>query len=372
MSEVKGLVKVLYFVDRMLRGGIQTFVLENWRYMDHEKVKIDFLLLDDGMNYELEDTLRKLGSDVYKLKGIWIRKPQDFISYRKSLNKFFKEHNDYEVIHLHSSSKNYMVLEIAKKYGIKTRIAHSHCIGFQTISKSQIIIGNLFKPLLNYYATDYFACSEEAGRWLFGNKKVTVIKNAVDIDKYRYSEKKSKMLKRKLGLQGKKVIGHVGRFTHQKNHVFLIDIFKELLEIDDDYRLMLVGEGVLEKEVRDKAQKLGIVEKILFIGFKNNVEDYMQAMDLFVFPSEFEGLGFVLIEAQAAGLACFTSKDVVPQQAKVSDLLTYIPLKDNPKEWATIINSKSYERVTPEKSIVEQGYSIEKTAKDLEEYYLVH
>lgn len=372
MSKTEKPVKVLYFVDRMLRGGIQTFVLENWKHMDHNKVKIDFLLLDDGVDYELEDILIKLGSDVYKLKGIWIRKPKDFIPYRKALDDFFRDHHDYKVIHLHSSSKNYMVLEFAKKYGINTRIAHSHNIGFQTSSKNQIIIGNLFKPLLCHYATDFFACSENAGKWLFGNRKVTVLKNAVDINKYRFSKEKSKIMKRELGLEGNKVIGHVGRFTHQKNHKFLIRIFEELLKIDETYRLILVGEGTLKDSIQEQVKKMGVSDKVLFLGFKSNVEDYMQAMDMFVFPSEFEGLGLVLIEAQASGLPCFTSKDVVPEEAKVSDLLTYIPLKDNPKEWAAIIHSKHYERITPEESISQRGYSIEQTAKYLEEYYLEH
>lgn len=374
MENTKEPVKVLYFVDRMLRGGIQTFVLENWRHMDHTKVQIDFLLLDDGNTYELEDTLRGLDSRIYKLKGIWVKKPKDFVSYQRAVDAFFKVHHDYRVVHLHSSSKNYMVLKCAKKYGIPVRIAHSHSIGFQTTSKVQILIGNLFKPLLKYYATDYFACSEDAGRWLFGRKKITVIKNAVDIDKYRYEPIKADCMRKKLKLDGKKVVGHVGRFTHQKNHTFLIDVFKELVELDSDYRLLLIGEGALEEQTKAKAKTYGVENKIIFAGFKTNVEDYMQAMDLFVFPSEFEGLGLVLIEAQAAGLPCYASEKVVPQEAKVSDLLTYIPLEDGPKMWAEQIDKtwKKFKRETPEDAIAERGYSIVETAKQLERYYLEH
>ena len=374
MENEKEPVKVLYFVDRMLRGGIQTFVLENWRHMDHNKVQIDFLLLDDGNTYELEDTLRELGSKIYKLKGIWIKKPKDFVSYRREVDMFFKVHHDYRVVHLHSSSKNYMVLKCAKKYGIPIRIAHSHNIGFQTTSKAQILIGNLFKPLLKYYATDYFACSEEAGRWMFGNKNVTVIKNAVDIDKYRYVPIQAEQIRRNLKLTEKKVVGHVGRFTHQKNHTFLIDIFKELVELDSDYRLLLIGEGVLEEQIKVKAKTYGVENKIIFAGFKTNVEDYMQAMDLFVFPSEFEGLGLVLIEAQAAGLPCYTSEKVVPQEAKVSDLLMYLPLENTPQMWAEQIDKtwKRFKRETPEDAIAERGYSIVETAKQLERFYLEH
>lgn len=373
MDKMNQPVKVLYFVDRMRRGGIQTFVLENWRHMDHSKVQIDFLLLGDGNTYELEDTLRKLGSTVYKLNGIWIRKITDYIPYRRALDAFFREHHDYKCVHLHSSSKNYMVLKYAKKYGIPMRIAHSHNIAFQTTSKAQICLGNFLKFLLRYYATDYFACSKEAGRWLFGNKKVHIVRNAVDIDKYRYNERKASEMRKKLGLEGTKVVGHVGRFTHQKNHTFLIDVFLELTKLDPTYRLVLVGEGVLKEQIEEKVKKYGIKDKVLFAGFQTNVEDYMQAMDLFVFPSEYEGLGLVLIEAQAAGLPCYTSKGTVPEEAKASELLTYIPLEDGAKTWAAEINGtwQKYKRETPEESLVRMGYSINKTAKQLETYYLL-
>lgn len=364
-------VHVLYFVDRMLRGGIQTFVLQNWKYMDKNRVQIDFLLLDDGIDYELEDTLRSLGSNVYKLKDIWIRKPTDYLRYYQALNEFFKKHHNYQIVHLHSSSKNFLVLKIAKKYGIKTRIAHSHNIGFQTTSKIQIIFGDILKLFLKKYSTDFFACSQMAGQWLFGNANVTVIKNAVDINQFMYNKTVAYDMKKKLGLTNKIVIGHIGRFTYQKNHEFLIRIFKEICKKDNRYVLLLVGAGEFENKIHYMVESLGLLDKVIFAGFQSDVSRYMQAMDLFVFPSEFEGLGLVLIEAQAAGLPCYTSKDVVPNEAKVSDLLTFIPLDDNPEEWANVIlNNKITKRNTPKDAISSNGYDIQKTARFLQEYYL--
>lgn len=367
-------VKVLYFVDRMLRGGIQTFVIENMKHMNRDKIQIDYLLLDDGVDYELEDTLREMGSNVYKLKGVWLRKITDYKNYFKKIDDFFKEHHDYKVVHLHSSSKNFYVLKDAKKYGIPVRIAHSHNIGFQSKSKAQIMLGNICKPLLKHYATHYFACSEIAGEWLFGKKEVEkgnvkVIHNAVDLDKYKFNEEKRNEIRKELGIQDKLVIGHVGRFTAQKNHTFLIDIFNEIHKVNKDAVLMLVGTGEKEKEIRDKVEQLNLTENVLFMGFKNNVNEYMWAMDLFVFPSLFEGLGLVLIEAQATGMRCFTSKDVVPLEAAVTPLLEYIILDDNKEVWANEILNSLKIRVNKFKEIKDKGYDINDTGSQLEIFY---
>lgn len=359
----------------MLRGGIQTFVIENMKHMDKNKIQIDFLLLDDGNKYELEDTLKQMGAKVYKLNGVWLKKPTDYFNYFNKIDKFFKEHNDYKVVHLHSSSKNFYVLKAAKKYGIPVRIAHSHNIGFQTKSKLQIMIGNICKPLLKKYATGYFACSEIAGEWLFGkkeikNKNVTVIHNAVDLEKFKFNQEVRDKLRNELNIADKLVIGHVGRFTNQKNHDFLIDIFNEVYKKNKNSVLMLIGVGEKEDEIKKKVRRLGLEECVIFLGFKNNVNEYMWTMDLFVFPSLFEGLGLVLIEAQATGMKCFTSKDVVPNNAKVTELLTFISLEDNLEKWVEKIVNCNYERKVCDKEIEQKGYDIKNTAKQLQEFYL--
>lgn len=369
-------VKVLYFVDRMLRGGIQTFVVENMKHMDKSKIQIDYLLLDDGNEYELEDTLRKMGSEVFKLKDIWFRLPLDFIGYCKALNSFFKNNNSYDVVHLHSSSKNFMVLYYAKKYGIKVRIAHSHNIGFQSKNKVKIFLGDILKKPLKMVSTHYFACSEIAGEWLFGkksveNKEVYVIHNAVDLEKFKFDNLKREAIRNELNInENEIVIGHVGRFTNQKNHEFLIDVFNEINKINDKVKLLLVGIGHKEEHIKEKVSSLGLNKKVIFAGFKNNVSDYMNAMDVFLFPSKYEGLGLVLIEAQANGLKCFTSADVVPLEAKVTDLLSYINLNKSADYWANSILSESIERRDETNRIIESGYSIECTAAFLEKFYM--
>lgn len=369
-------VKVLYFVDRLLRGGIQTFVYENIKHMDRNKVQIDFLLLDDGNKYEMEDDLKELGCNIYKLKGMWINKVTDFFKYGKMLDEFFSKNNDYKVVHLHSSSKNYLVLKYAKKYNIKVRIAHSHNIDFQTKNILKKLMGDFLKIPLKRYATDYFACSEIAGEWLFGKKivksdKFKVVHNAVDLEKFKFNNETREKIRKELNVDSDTLlIGHVGRFTQQKNHDFLIDIFNEIHERNQNTKLLLIGTGIKEKDIKEKVKNLNLQDSVIFEGFKNNVNEYMFAMDIFLFPSKFEGLGLVLIEAQATGLPCYTSKDVVPNEAKVSNLLEYISLKNSAKEWSQYIINNRNKRLNEYKKIKNGGYDIEDTAKLLQCFYL--
>ena len=259
--------------------------------------------------------------------------------------------------------------------GILIRIAHSHNTDFQTKNKFKKAVGNYFKKKLVFYATDYFACSKLAGEWLFGDKIVTspkfkVIHNGVDLKKYAFNSKIRNEIRNLYKIsENEIVIGHVGRFTEQKNHVFLIDIFNEYHKINSNSRLLLVGTGILEENVKEKVEDLKIADKVIFAGFRSDVNNYMQAMDLFVLPSKFEGLGLVLIEAQASGLPCFTSKDVVPKEAQVSDLLTYIRLSSNAKKWANIINKSSFNRKDVAKEIKDSGYDINEAALELEKFY---
>jgi len=371
----EGKVKVLHFVDRMGMGGIQTFLVNNMKYMDTKKVQIDYLLLDDGVSYLFEDTVKQMGSKVYKLEGIWINRARDYIKYAKKLNDFFKVNYDYKILHMHSSSKNFLVLYYAKKYGIKIRIAHSHNIEFQSKSKVKVLLGNFFKIFLTKTATHYFACSEMAGRWLFGEKilkkgKLQVVPNAVDIDNFKYNDIRNKEIRKELGIEDKIVIGHVGRFTKQKNHEYLIYIFYEIYKLNNNAVLLLIGEGQLENYIKTKVKQLGIEEKVIFMGVKNNVNEYMCVMDAFVFPSLFEGLGIALIEAQVNGLPCFTSADVVPCEANVSDTLKYISLNDSPKEWANEILRSGLKRNDNIQRIIDKNYSIDKTYQFLEKFYM--
>lgn len=371
-------IKVLYFVDRMLRGGIQSLVIDWVSRFDKSKIHVDFLLLDDGKEYELEQTLKDLGCTVYKLRGIWVKTPIDFIKYKHAVKDFFKEHHDYKVVHMHSSSKNYMILKYAKKYGIPIRIAHSHNIDFQTKNPLKKLIGNLFKKPLIKYATDYFACSKIAGEWLFGkdiveSDKFKVIHNAIDYDKFKYNDSIRRDMRKKLNLDDcNVVIGHVGRFVAQKNHDFLIDIFYECYKQNNNYRLLLVGTGELEKNIKNKVEKLGLKDKVIFVGFQLLPNNYMEAMDLFVFPSLFEGLGLALIEAQACGLPCFCTANTIPKDVKILNNLQFISLNDSALEWSKKIISSNLRinDTNTYKEFKKKNYLISDVVIELEDKYM--
>lgn len=370
-------VKVLYFVDRMLRGGIQSLVIDWVSRFDKQKIHVDFLLLDDGKEYELEQTLKELGCTVYKLKGIWVKTPIDFIKYKYAVKSFFKEHHDYKVVHMHSSSKNYMILKYAKKYGIPIRIAHSHNIDFQTKNPIKKQVGILFKKPLIKYATDYFACSKIAGEWLFGkdiveSDKFRVIHNAIDYDKFKYNSSIRKKIREEFNFKESDiVIGHVGRFVEQKNHSFLIDVFYKCYEQNNNYKLLLVGTGELEEFIKEKVRSLGIENNVIFAGFQSNVNDYMHAMDLFVFPSLFEGLGLVLVEAQANGLTCFATNISVPREVKINENFKFINLDSN--QWSRYILMTNISRVSPDyskKNLKKTHYLLEDIVNELQNIYL--
>lgn len=367
-------IKVLYFVDRMLRGGIQSLVIDWVSRFNKSKIHVDFLLLDDGKEYELEQTLKDLGCTVYKLREIWVKTPIDFIKYKHAVKDFFKEHHDYKVVHMHSSSKNYMILKYAKKYGIPIRIAHSHNIDFQTKNPLKKLIGNLFKKPLIKYATDYFACSKIAGEWLFGkdiveSDKFKVIHNAIDYNKFKYDENVREEIRKELALiDSDVVIGHVGRFVTQKNHDFLLEIFMELCKKSNKYKLLLVGKGELEDKIYEKVKKSNLESRVIFAGFRNDANKLFNAMDIFCFPSLFEGLGLVLVEAQANGLPCFATERTIPKEVHINSNLKFLPLEK--EKWVKEIIKVDTARCDSKEKLIENDYLLDNVIKKLEKFYL--
>ncbi len=368
-------VKVLYFIDRLRHGGIQQFCLENIKHMDRNKLQIDFLLLDDGVSYPLEEEIKKLGCKITKIDA-WLNKPWDYLKHKKNIEKFFQQHHDYKVIHMHSSSKNYMVLKYAKKYGIPIRIVHAHSVTFQTKNKLKQLLGNVLKKPLKKYATNYFACSNSAGKWLYGKEEiakgnVTIIHNGIEYARFKPNNKIRKQIRNELNISAEELVfGNVGRFDRVKNHTFLIDIFNEIQKIKPTSKLLLIGTGPLEEDIKDKVKKLNLEDKVIFTGFASNVNEYMQAMDVFIMPSLYEGLPITAIEAQAAGLPCFISKDVITTEVKITEGLRFISLSAPPQKWATEICNFNLKRRNNKKQLKNKNYLIEDTANELQKFYI--
>lgn len=228
--------------------------------------------------------------------------------------------------------------------------------------------------LMHFSVTDYWACSEIAGKWMFKNRNFRVIHNAINVSDFVYNESIRQKVRTQLGLlKDEFVIGHVGRFSYQKNHDFLIDVFNEVHRRLPEAVLILIGDAVEDElylnKAKQKVKELNLVENVRFLGIRNDVPDLMQAMDCFLFPSRFEGLGIVIIEAQTAGLPCYVSS-VIPNEVKITNLVDFISLNESPENWAEkIIKNKNYKRKDISKEIIKAGYDINTEIKKMQKFY---
>lgn len=361
-------IRVAQIIGKWLGGGVEAVVMNYYRNIDRSKIQFDFICDEDSTNIPY-DEIKKLGGKV-----IIIPPYQKVIKYHKALKKVLKEGN-YKMVHSHINTLSVFPLFAAKCVGVPVRIAHSHSTSNKKEWK-KTLMKNALKPFSKVFATDYFACTEHAGRWLFGDKEydkgnVYLLNNAIDLDKFKYDEKVRKRKRKELGIKDDAlVIGHIGRFVAQKNHTFLIDIFNELHKKNKKIILLLIGQGPLMNGIKEKVEDLNLTKNVIFLGQRDDVNELYQAMDLFLFPSLYEGLGMVLIEAQTSGLPCVCSTEV-PKIAKVTENLYFISLSNLSKDWANSILStyKKYYRKNESEEIKKYEYDIVEEAKKLEKKY---
>lgn len=365
------MIRVLHVVATVsINSGIMSFIMNYYRNINTENVQFDFLCWVKSDDIYI-DEIKRLGGNVF-----YIPKPGLSKEYREKIVEFFENQaSKYSILHLHEVYLNMFIPPIARKYGIKHTIAHSHATMFSD-KKLNAMRNRLLCLPIKKEVSNYFACSEAAGKLLYGKKyveqgKVKIINNAIDCEKYQYNENTRIKLRNDMKLEGKFVIGHVGRFNPQKNHMFLIDIFTEVIKYKPDSVLMLIGTGPLQEQVEEKIKTKGITDKVMLLKHRSDIPDLLQAMDVFVLPSIFEGLGIVLIEAQASGLKCVAS-DVVPIEARVTDNLSYVSLKSSAAEWAKIIldSHSNSKRIDEVKKVKEAGFNIKTEAEKLERIYL--
>lgn len=369
------MIRVLHVVTIMNRNGLESRIMDIYRNIDRDKVQFDFLTQREKEGH-FDEEIEKLGGHVYHMSA---PNPIRFISYIRKMNMFFKEHKEYKIVHSHINTFSSWVLLAAKKEGVPVRIAHSRTWGMEKNWKS--IFKYISKKIINIPTTHKFACSKQAGKWLFGNKGILppnhfkVIPNSIEIDKFVFNKEKRKEIRKELNLSDQEIaIIHVGRFVPQKNHIFLLKVFKKITEIKSDAKLFLIGEGELENKIKEECEKLNISHAVTFLGVKNNVGDYLNAMDCFIFPSLFEGFGTVVIEAQCNGLNVLAS-DSIPHETKVTDLVDFMSLKMNYKQWSEKVIEMIQEGASNEREryadlVKKSGYDIRDTYSDLENFYL--
>lgn len=356
-------IRVLHIVPNMQQGGIENFLMNIYRNIDREKVQFDFLV-HYQKKYFFDDEIEKLGGKIYRLS---VREDNNLIKYIHDLNKFFKEHNEYRIVHGHMASLGYFYLNAAKENGVPIRIAHSHGANYLKTLKgyTKSFLFKLFKLPANIY----WACSNEAGKFLFGkNTKFELIPNAINMKKFIYNIDIRSEVRNELNLNNKLVIGHVGRFNLQKNHSFILDIFNEIHKINSNTVLILIGSGELEKNIKEKINKLKLNDDVKLLGIRNDVNRIYQAMDLFLMPSLFEGLPLTGVEAQASKLRCFFS-DVITNEVKITNNIKFIPLSETPKKWAELMLKEAYYNRDAVK-IENDRFNIINLSKELQQKYI--
>ena len=357
------MIGVLHCVVGMNYGGYETFIMNVYRNIDRTKVQFDFLTSLPGV---FDEEIKNLGGKIYRIP--FITKVGPF-AYKRNLDKFFKEHPEYTIVHSHMDKFSGSVMRSAKKAGVKTRIAHSH----NTQNEGGIayqLVKDYYGRMVNPNCTDRFACSQPAADWMFEEKgkNAVVVYNGIDVSHYFPNSDTRSTVRNKLNVENNYVVGHVGRFTHQKNHSFLIDVFNEIKKLKPEAKLLLIGIGDLVDEVKEKTRSLGIENDVIFYGTANNVNELMQAMDTFILPSLHEGLGIVLIEAQCAGLYCTASSEV-PSLAKITDNIQFISLAEPAEKWAqAVLEAKTVP--VDRQALTDCGYNINKTASFLQDFYI--
>lgn len=352
-------------------GGVETFLLEYIRHMDLSKIQFDLLCSTETP--ACEEEFRSLGVNIYKVSA----RSSNPMNFQKETEAFFQENAyKYDVFWCNKCMLNNIdFLKLAKKYGIPVRIIHSHNSALMDKGLKGVLMKLLHqagKKNISRYATDFWACSDFAGKWFYSPKlmessKYCFIPNAVNAEKFRFSEEVRKEYRTNQEAEGKFVVGHVGRFHLQKNHMFLLDIFHAVLKKRPESVLWLIGQGELEEAVQQKAVQLGISDKVQFLGVRKDVPALMQAMDCFLLPSLFEGLPVVAVEAQAAGLPCYLAGNGTTKQAKLTDRCHYLWLEDSPEVWAEAIIQGDVERVDTYSQIVEAGFELKTAALQLQE-----
>lgn len=355
-------IRVLHVVTYMGRGGLETMIMNYYRHMDRKKIQFDFLVHRD-FQADYDDEILELGGKIYHVPQLNPFSP----GYFKALDNFFSEHH-YNIVHSHLDCLSAYPLKAAAKYDVSTRIAHAH--NTDQDHNMKYLIKLYSKRKIPIYATDLFACSERAGNWMFPGQKFQVIKNAIDAGKYTYNSEIEQSMKRELKIENKFVMGHVGRFAPQKNHDFLLDIFQSVVGVDENTVLLLAGIGDGQAAIKDKVVKLGLEDKVIFLGNRLDVAKTLQAMDVFVFPSHYEGFSLAAVEAQAAGLPCIFS-DQIPRECALTENVEFISLHMPPWEWAKrIVRYKGNKKKNEFAAICSAGYDIKDNAKQLEEFYL--
>lgn len=362
-------VRVLHNIVLMDTGGIETLVMNLYKHIDRERLQFDFLVHRPQEGY-YEKQIRDYGGKVFRTCPF---NPVHQGQFKKECMEVFENHPEYKVFHAHQEL-NLWTLRYAHQAGIPTRIAHSH--NAKTVINLKYFFFLYEKMFIKKHCTDMFMCSTPAGEWSFGKKavkdgRVEFIKNGIETSRFKYDEQTRRELREELGVGDKIVIGHIGRFMQQKNHSFLLEIFKIIHDKNPNTVLALCGEGRLEDDIKKKASELGIENDILFLGVRSDTNRVYQAYDLFLFPSLWEGLPLTGIEAQTSGLPVLMS-DIITPETIVTDNVTQFSLNQSAEAWAdkALDILSNFNRTDCQPQVKKAGFDVRDTAEWLQSFYI--
>lgn len=358
------MIRVLQVVNIMNRAGLETMLMNYYRNIDRNLIQFDFLTHREEKG-AYDEEIEALGGKIYHAPRLY---PQNYVAYFKYMKRFFEEHEEYQIVHSHIDTMSAFPLLAAKCSRVPLRIAHSHTSKLDLDIKFPIKY--MAKLMVPFVANHYFSCGEKAGKFLFGKRNFQIVHNAINLFEYSFDTLARKEIRYELGIEHKLVIGHVGRYCYIKNQIFLLEILKELLKINQDAILLLVGKGEDEQKLKKEVLKLGLESHVFFLIDRPDVYKLYQAMDIFVMPSLFEGLPVVGIEAQANGLVCLFSDHISPEILCTSSVEMF-PLSMGAVAWAKKITMHNMKRnVDAEKQLRAKGYDIIPEARKLQEDYL--
>lgn len=366
--------KILHMTPPDIHNGVYRYIFNHMQYMNLEQYPCAFLT--KGAK-ELRKTLeyKKYGFDIYELKGT---QREDEAKFREEIIDILN--NRFDILHLHTSTwRGFLIEEIAMEYGVPRVIVHSHSTDIDEENvkerKHRMDTHEYYKERFSMkYATDVWACSKLAGEWLYGDliskERIQVMPNAIDTEKYSYNINIRKKIRERFDLKDKFVVGNLGRYCYQKNQEFLLRFFSKACKKNETLHLLCLGEGEALPQLRILADTLGISAKVSLMEWQDNVEEFLQAMDVFCLPSRFEGLPISAVEAQAAGLRCLIA-DTITREIQITELVTFIPLKEKmwEKELLNICRNGDQQREGWDEIVAQAGYDIKFAAKRLEKMY---
>lgn len=362
-------IRILHIMNGATLGGISTVVLNYYKNIDRNRFKFDIAMYNKKLGPNGEE-LQKLGCNMFYLP----LKSRHLIKYIKELKCIIKN-GRYDAIHVHNNKTSYVALIIAKSLGVPVRIAHAHT-AYKTSSVKTVITDVISHYITAQVSTKLIACSKQAAASIFGESKTAtnktvILRNAIDVNRFRFESDIRKKVRNKLGIENELVIGTVGNLSLEKNHKYLLEIFKELCSLRQNVKLIIVGNGELMNELTDYSNKLGIFDKVLFLGQRTDVNQILMAMDIFIMTSLYEGFGIAALEAAASGLPLYLSNHI-PEDLKFVKRHKYLSIDIDPIVWARELNEceiENYDRLDGAVEVINNGFCINDNIRILEGIY---